>query len=103
MKPGELWERDVMLGDWFGLRSWFANRGIQFDRELSLFYQGILPGSVRFASRRVLKRQRARFGNLLRLCRNPLVSDDANVQIIDPALKEAETAAIVGLRARLVF
>ena len=38
-------ERDHLLGDWAGSRSWLAERGIIFDVQATQFYQGVVDGS----------------------------------------------------------
>lgn len=41
---GTLWERPKLTGDWFGLRSCVAERGITLDTSLTQFYQGVTSG-----------------------------------------------------------
>jgi porin len=41
---GSLWSRDTLTGDWGGLRSKLANRGLTLDIQVTEFYQGLLSG-----------------------------------------------------------
>ena len=44
--PKDIWSRDKLSGDWFGLRSDLAAHGLEFDIRLSQFYQGLTSGGV---------------------------------------------------------
>lgn len=41
-----LWTRDRLTGDWFGVRTSLADRGITLDVRLSQYYQGVASGGV---------------------------------------------------------
>ena len=43
----ELWTRDKLGGDWFGVRSGLANHGVTTDLQLTQFYQGSATGGQR--------------------------------------------------------
>ncbi len=43
---GDIWTRDKLSGDWYGLRSDLAKLGINLDIRLSQYYQGITSGGV---------------------------------------------------------
>ena len=42
--PGSLWERSALLGDWGGVRTALAERGIQVELALTSIYQGVADG-----------------------------------------------------------
>jgi len=46
-EPASIWQREKLTGDWWGLRSDLANRGITFDIISSHYYQDIVDGGVR--------------------------------------------------------
>jgi len=43
---GDIWTRDKLSGDWYGLRSDLAKLGINLDVRLSQYYQGLTSGGV---------------------------------------------------------
>ena len=42
----DIWTRDKLTGDWWGLRTDLADHGIGIDLRLSQFYQGVASGGV---------------------------------------------------------
>jgi porin len=44
--PKDIWNRDKLSGDWFGLRSDLAAHGLEFDLRLSQYNQGLTSGGV---------------------------------------------------------
>ena len=43
---GDFWSRSYLTGDWGGLRSKLADRGVQFDSNLTQIYQGVASGGT---------------------------------------------------------
>jgi porin len=43
---GDLWSRSYLTGDWGGLRSKLADRGVQFDFNVTQIYQGVASGGT---------------------------------------------------------
>ena len=43
---GDLWSRSYLTGDWGGLRSKLADRGVQFDSNVTQIYQGVASGGT---------------------------------------------------------
>ena len=41
---GDFWSRSYLTGDWGGLRSKLADRGVQFESNLTQIYQGVVSG-----------------------------------------------------------
>jgi porin len=43
---GDFWSRSYLTGDWGGLRSKLADRGVQFDFNVTQIYQGVASGGT---------------------------------------------------------
>jgi porin len=43
---GDFWSRSYLTGDWGGLRSKLADRGVQFESNLTQIYQGVASGGT---------------------------------------------------------
>jgi porin len=43
---GDLWSRSYLTGDWGGLRSKLAERGVQFDFNVTQIFQGVASGGT---------------------------------------------------------
>src|SRR4030095_16118592 len=43
---GDFWSRSYLTGDWGGLRSKLADRGVQFEFNVTQIYQGVASGGT---------------------------------------------------------
>lgn len=42
----DVWQREKLSGDWYGVRSDLADRGLKFDAKLIQFFQGVTSGGT---------------------------------------------------------
>lgn len=48
---GPAFAQEALTGDWYGNRTWLAERGVTFELDVAQFYQGVTSGGVRRTDR----------------------------------------------------